>query len=101
MHGITCIVGQMMFHLRAYASGLNGRPTWSVLWVSATDHLIRKKKQVRSSDNRKNSPVCMSLISGPWETPITPTSAERQQNRTSAIQDTFGVHGDKFLAQMT
>lgn len=91
MYGIMSSMGQMMFQLRIYASGLNGRPTWlTLLWVSATDHLIRSRWDLlKTSERRFMSAWDIHLISGPWETLITPTSAEGQQNSTKAIQDTW------------
>lgn len=35
--------GWMTSQLRAYGSGLAGKPTLAPLWVSAAEHLIRKK----------------------------------------------------------
>lgn len=41
-------LGQMTSQLTAYGSGLEGSPWWVTLWwVSATGHLIRKKKMMK------------------------------------------------------
>lgn len=46
-------VGWVTSERRACGSGLGGKPTWVMLWVSATDCLARKKWSRSSSDNWK------------------------------------------------
>jgi len=65
-----------MSQLSVYGLGSVGRPTLSILWVSPTDHPVKRKKQMRpSSDSWKKL-----LVSRPWsswETLMTPKSAGR------------------------
>lgn len=83
-------LGWMMNKLRAYGSRLEGRPAWVTLWwLSATDCLIRKKKQMRLS-----SDIGRSLkFTGPglWAGGLNRTET-CWSNKAQETQEYSGVH---------
>ncbi|KAJ7411909.1 hypothetical protein WISP_100112 [Willisornis vidua] len=49
-YGAVCALGQVMSQLAAFGSGPEGSILWVTLWwVSATGHLIRKKKMTQKT----------------------------------------------------